>query len=150
MHRPSARCQVLLAPVLGVLLVLAGLATSEGGGPGASPVPGLRVSSAVAPAVASSSSGPGVRTTGRPATGRPVIDTGPHPAVPVAGRITPLVERAAPEQHGTPPGLGDLTIGPAAGVQAVPTAAPAFPEDIAATPPSAPSTAIGARAPPVS
>ena len=146
-------CRVLLAPVLGVLLVLASRVPSESGGPRGPAVPGLSAASgAAAPAVVSlPSSGPGVRTTGRPATGRAVIDTGAHRVACTAGRIVPLVERAGAAQHRTSPEPGDHhVIGPAAGVPPVFTSGPASPGGTAATPPGAPHTAFGARAPPVS
>ena len=114
---------MLLTPLLGVLLVLTGPVPSANGDPRGSAVPG--------PSAA--------------------YDTGSGLTALTAGPVVPLVERAEAEQHRTPPGPGDHPgIGAADGVQLVVPSGPASPGRTAARPPSAPSTASSARAPPVS
>ncbi len=152
MHRRIPDRRVLLAPVLGVLLVLAGLLASENADPRARAVSDLSVAAGVAApaAVSIPSSAPGVRSPGRPTSGPAVVDPGWRLAAFTAGRILPLVERAGAELHRTSAGPGDhLAVGPVAGVQPVSTAVPALPEGTAPTPPRVPSTAFGARAPPL-
>ena len=111
------------AAVLGCLLLLAGLLPPKGGGPRGGAIPGPVEASAAAPVVAA--------------------------AAPVAGPVVRLVERAAAELDRASPGPGDpLAVGPAAGVRPVLPSGPASPEGTVATPPGAPGTAFGARAPP--
>lgn len=144
-------CRLLPALVLGVLLVLSGAVPSPDGGPRGSAVPSLSPAPGpAAPGTASASSGPGTRTSGRPA-GPVLLDSGSFAAASTAGRIVSLVERAASEQHRTSPGPGDQqAIGPDTGVPLAVPPGPASPEWTAATPPCAPGSALGARAPPVS